>query len=120
MSSNSAWGGAGLEDPSKPLDSDAPVSVSPPPAEDPPFGGLEVLKIGLLIFVVPIMMAPSLVVIAQQLLYPPLTLAGVAPTPWVSLGPLCLWCRVVALHPIAIPRSRFRHTFWRAVRPDPP
>ena len=116
MSSNSAWGGPGLEDPSKPLASDAPASASPPPAEDPPFGGLEVLKIGLLIFVVPIMMAPFLVVIAQKLFYPQLTFAAVATKPWILLGPQFVWFAVVALLLIDYSKSRFHQTLWRAVR----
>jgi membrane protease YdiL (CAAX protease family) len=120
MSSNSGWSGPGLEDLSKPLASDGPSNaispkVSPPPAENPPFSGVDVLQVGLLIFVVPIILAPFVVVLVQKLLYPHLSFAAVALKPWVLLGPQFLWFAVVALFLIDYTKARFHQTLWQAV-----
>jgi uncharacterized protein len=116
MSSNSGLSGPGLEDLSKPLAGDAPINVNPPPAENPPFRGLEVLQIGLLIFVVPVIISPFLVVIAQKLFYRPLTFAAVAMKPWVLLGPQFVWFAVVALFLIDYSKTKFHQSLWQAIR----
>src|SRR5947209_5883621 len=63
----------------------APNSAGPPPPENPPFGGVDVIQIGLLLFVVPIILAPFLIVIVQKFLYPQLSFGAVALKPWVLL-----------------------------------
>jgi membrane protease YdiL (CAAX protease family) len=116
MSSNSGWSEPGPEDNPKPLASEVFPNASPLPAENPPFGGLEVLQIGLLIFVVPIIVSPFLVVLAQKLFYIQLTFAAVAMKPWVLLGPQFVWFAVVALFLIDYSKTRFHQTLWQAIR----
>jgi len=116
MSSNSGCTEPGLEGLSKPLAGDAPPTVGTQPAENPPFGGLEVLQIGLLIFVVPIIISPGLVLVAQKLFYRPLTFAQVAMKPWVLLGPQFVWFAVIALFLIDYSKMKFHQTLWQAIR----
>jgi membrane protease YdiL (CAAX protease family) len=115
MSSNSGWSEPDPENSSPLLASGAPPPLSAPPAENPPFGGVEVLQVGLLIFVVPIIFSPLVVVLVQKLLYPQLSFAAVALKPWVLLGPQFLWFAVVALFLIDFTKARFHQTLWQAV-----
>jgi hypothetical protein len=73
MSSNSGWSAPSTENAPDPLIPSPPPNLSVPPAENPPFGGIEVLQIGLLMFVVPIVAAPFIVVLVQKFFYPHLT-----------------------------------------------
>src|SRR5215475_5533279 len=114
MSAN--FPGSGPDD-----ESPVPLPPSPPPEarplpENPPFGGVEVLQIGLLMFVVPLLLAPFLVVLAQRYLYPQLSLTAVATKPWILLVPQFAWFGVIALYLIDYTKSRFDQTLWQAVR----
>src|SRR3954470_21110811 len=116
MSSNSGWSGPGLEnspDSSLPI---APPHLSAPPAENPPFGGIDVLQIGLLMFVVPIVAAPFVVVLVQKFLYPHLSFGQVALKPWVLLAPQFIWFAAVALFLLDYTKAKFRQTLWQAIR----
>jgi uncharacterized protein len=93
----------------------APV-VSSSPREDPPFSGIEVAQIGLLLFVVPVLAAPFLVILVQKLLYPKLSFTAVELKPWVLLGPQFVWFAVVALYLLDYAKSRFHQTLWQAIR----
>jgi membrane protease YdiL (CAAX protease family) len=115
MSSNSGWSGPEQEN------SPAPIVSSPAPVisaavENPPFGGTEVLKIGLLLFVVPVIVSPFLVVIAQKVFYPQLTFQTVALKPWILLAPQFIWFAIIALFLIDYVRAKFHQTLWQAVR----
>ncbi len=114
MSSNSAWGAP--EDPSKPLPSETPPNLSPPAPENPPFGGVEVIQIGLLMFVVPIIASPFIVVLVQKVLYPNLTFAQVALKPWVLLAPQFIWFAAVAIFLLDYMKAKFHQSLWRAIR----
>lgn len=116
MSSNSGWSGPDFENPSDPPASVAPQNLIAPPAENPPFGGVEVLQIGLLMFVVPIVAAPFVVVVVQKFLFPHLTFAQVALKPWVLLAPQFIWFAVVALFLLDYTRAKFHQTLWQTVR----
>jgi uncharacterized protein len=115
MSSNSGWSEPKPENSSPLISSGAPPTLSAPPAENPPFSGVDVLQVGLLIFVVPVIFSPFVVVLAQKLLYPQLSFAAVALKPWVLLGPQFLWFAVVALFLIDYTKTRFHQTLWQAV-----
>jgi hypothetical protein len=115
MSSNSGWSGPGLENPSKSLDSEAP-NTSRALAEDPPFGGLDVLQIGLLIFVAPIIASAFLVVIIQKIWYPQLSIQAVQAKPWLVLGPQLVWFAMVTLFLIDYSKVRFHESLWQAIR----
>jgi membrane protease YdiL (CAAX protease family) len=116
MSSNSGWSGPGLENPPDPATIVPAQPLSTPPAENPPFGGIEVLQIGLLMFVVPIIAAPFIVVIVQKFLYHALTFTQVAAKPWVLLAPQFIWFAVVALFLIDYMKSKFHQSLWQAIR----
>ena len=116
MSSNPGWSGPDLENTTDPLPVPAPSNLSVPPAENPPFGGVEVLQIGLLMFVAPIIAAPFVVVIVQKTVYQHLSFAQVALKPWVLLAPQFIWFAVVALFLIGYTKSKFHQTLWQAIR----
>jgi len=116
MSSNSGWGGPGLENSPDPAPTVAPKPLSASPAENPPFGGLEVLQIGLLMFVVPIIAAPFIVVLVQKLFYSHLSFMQVGSKPWVLLAPQFIWFAVVALFLLEYAKSKFHQTLWQAIR----
>lgn len=116
MSSNSGWSGPSLENPPNPPPAVAPQPLSTPPAENPPFGGIEVLQIGLLMFVVPIIAAPFVVVLVQKFRYPHLSFVQVGAKPWVLLAPQFIWFAVVALFLIDYTKSKFHQTLWQAIR----
>jgi uncharacterized protein len=115
MTLNSGWSGPGLENPLEPLDSEAP-NTSRALAEDPPFGGLDVLQIGLLIFVAPIIASAFLVVIIQKIWYPQLSIQAVQAKPWLVLGPQLVWFVMVTLFLIDYSKVRFHQSLWQAIR----
>ncbi|HEY7354109.1 MAG TPA: type II CAAX endopeptidase family protein [Terriglobales bacterium] len=99
----------------------APVENRPtpepnPPPENPPFGGVEVLQIGLLMFVVPIIVAPFFVLLLHKLLYPQLSLTQIALKPWVLLGPQFVWFTIIALFLVDYIKVKFHQSLWQAVR----
>ena len=116
MSSNSGCSAPRDENAPDPLMSETPTNLSAPPVEDPPFGGIEVLQIGLLMFLVPIIAAPFVVVLAQKFLFPHLSFAQVALKPWVLLAPQFIWFAVVALFLLDYTRAKFHQSLWQAVR----
>lgn len=99
-----------------------PVSSEPPPqfvrapAENPPFGGVEVVRIGVLMFVVPIILAPFLVLLLQKVFYPKLPIGVVATKPWVILGPQFVWYGFIALFLLDYIPAKFHQSLWKAVR----
>jgi uncharacterized protein len=96
-----------------------PLPASPiyeGPGENPPFSGWDVTKIGLLMFMVPLLIEPFVVVGAQKILYPPLSIPDVAHKPWVILGPQFVWFAVVAVYLVLSAKRRFRQTLWRAIQ----
>jgi len=116
MSSNLGWSAPRDENATDPLTSETPPNLSAPPVEDPPFGGIEVLQIGLLMFLVPMVAAPFVVVLVQKFLFPHLSFAQVALKPWVLLAPQFIWFAVVALFLLDYTRAKFHQSLWQAVR----
>ncbi|MBO0910312.1 MAG: CPBP family intramembrane metalloprotease [Acidobacteria bacterium] len=74
------------------------------------------LQIGVLMFVAPSLLAPFLIVLAQRLFYPQLTVIAVASKPWILLGPQFVWFGVMAWFLLDYTKSRFHQTLWQAVR----
>ena len=112
---DSGWSGLEQHDASTPLSDTTPPQSPPIPAENPPFNGSEVLQIGLLMFVVPIILSPFLVVIAQKFLYPQLSFTAVAMKPWILLGPQFVWFALIALFLLDYSRAKFQQSLWQAV-----
>ena len=113
--SNSGWSGPGPENAPDPLTVGAAPSLNAA-AENPPFGGVQVLQIGLLMFLVPVLAAPFVVLLSQKLVYPYLSFAQVATKPWVLLGPQFVWFAIVALFLVDYSKARFHQTLWQAIR----
>ncbi len=116
MSSNPGWG---QPEPANTTE----IQQGPPPSpphnsaeENPPFGAGEVLQIGLLLFVVPIVLSPFLVLLVQKVFYPKLSFGAVALKPWVLLTPQFVWFAIVALYLMEYARNRFHESLWQAVR----
>jgi membrane protease YdiL (CAAX protease family) len=116
MSSNSGWGLPSSENAPDPLTSETPPNLSAPPVEDPPFGGIEVLQIGLLIFIVPIIASAFLVVFIQKIWYPQLSIQAVQSKPWLLLGPQLVWFALVTVFLIDYSKARFHQSLWQAIR----
>lgn len=66
-------------------------------------------------FVVPIILSPFLVVIAQKFLYPELSFTAVALKPWILLGPQFVWFALIALFLLDYSRAKFGQSLWQAV-----
>lgn len=113
MSVNSGWNGP-EEEHSPPAE--ASPRLSRVPSENPPFNGTEVLQIGILMFVVPVVLAPFLVVLLQKFFYPKLSMTAIALKPWVILGPQFVWFALVALFLIDYTKAKFHQSLWRAIR----
>jgi membrane protease YdiL (CAAX protease family) len=120
MSLDSGWSAPSTENAPGPLIPSPPPNLSAPPVENPPFGGIEVLQIGLLMFVVPIVAAPFIVVLVQKFFYPHLSFMQVGSKPWVLLAPQFIWFAVVALFLLDYTKWKFHQTLWQAIRWDWP
>jgi membrane protease YdiL (CAAX protease family) len=88
--------------------------VSPP--ENPPFSGWDVTKLGLLLFLVPALIEPFVVLFAQKKFYPQLSFGDVTHKPWVILAPQFAWFAVVAVYLIVSAERRFGQSLWSAMR----
>lgn len=86
-----------------------------PPAENPPFGGKEVAQIGILMFVLPVLLLPFLVVLIRTIWFPQLSTQAVAEKPWVALGPQFIWFAAVAWFLVDYAKARFHQTLWQAI-----
>src|SRR5258708_31156035 len=117
MSLNSGWPEANQETVSPPTAPQPAFSSSHQAApENPPFSGWDVAKIGLLMFVVPVLASPFVIVLAQNFFSRQSPFAEVAQKPWVLLAPQFLWFAVVALYLISFMKARFGQTLWEAIR----
>jgi membrane protease YdiL (CAAX protease family) len=99
------------------VSSDPPIT--PPayvPPENPPFSGWDVTKIGFLLFLVPVVIEPFVVVFAQKIFYPQLGIPDVAHKAWVILGPQFVWFAIVALYLVFSANRRFHQSLWSAIR----
>jgi membrane protease YdiL (CAAX protease family) len=111
---NSSWSGPGEESLSSPPASPPPEAQKLP--ENPPFSVVEVLRIGVLMFVVPMFLAPFFVILVHWFFYPRLSLTAVASKPWILLGSQLAWYGVIAWFLIDYAKSRFQQSLWKAVR----
>lgn len=113
MSSDLGWSGPENEE-TPPTNNPVPELKAAPP-EDPPFNGVEVLQIGLLTFLAPVIIAPFVVVIAQKVFYPQLPFTAVAMKPWILLGPQFVWFALIALFLLDYSKAKFHQSLWQAV-----
>src|SRR4051812_31515163 len=120
MSWNSVWRAPSNKNAPAPLAPSPPPNLSVAAVEEPPFGGIEVLQIGLLIFVVPIIASAFLVVLIQKIWYPQVSIQEVQAKPWFLLGPQLVWFALVGLFLIDYSKARFNQSLWQAIRWDWP
>lgn len=117
MVSNSEWpqiapdGATGLAEPSLRSNNSG---------ENPPWTGWEVTGIAFLMFVVPVLLAPFVVLASQKLFYPQSSFKEVGLHPGIALGLQFVWFAVVAIYLFSIARGRYHQTLWRAIRWDWP
>ena len=111
MSSNSQWTG--------------PTLPAPPPAgrfgiadgsENPPWNGWDVLRIGVMMFVVPYLLIPVTAIVAQRLFYRGMPWVTVAEKPWVALSTQFAWYAVVAAYMVMFVEVTFGQSFWSSIR----
>src|ERR1700757_1061302 len=110
MSTNSEW----PEGAAPPVP--APVVANPASSENPPWSGWDVLRIGLVMFVVPYVILPVVAVVAQKIFFRSLSITDVAQKPWIALGTQFAWYLVVAAYMIMFVEGKLHQGFWPAIR----
>jgi hypothetical protein len=84
--------------------------------ENPPWTGWDVLRLALIMFVVPYLLIPGAVVIAQKTVYHNLNFMQVAQKPWIALCTQFGWYVVVAFYMVMFVEGTYRQRFWDAIR----
>ncbi|MBV9341910.1 MAG: CPBP family intramembrane metalloprotease [Acidobacteria bacterium] len=111
MSSSSEWPGPAT-----------PAAPQPGPygidyrSEDPPWNGWDVLRLGIMMFVVPYLLIPVTAIVAQRLFYRGLPWVTVAEKPWVALSTQFSWYVVVAAYMVMFVEATFGQRFWSSIR----
>ena len=114
MSLNPEWPeGAAPTTPASPAASEAIVAA---PSENPPWSGWDVLRIGLVMFVVPYVILPIVAVVMQKIFFRSLSIMDVAQKPWIALGTQFAWYVVVAAYMIMFVEGKLHQRFWPAIR----
>ncbi len=87
-----------------------------PQLENPPWNGWDVVRLALILFVVPYLLIPVAVLLAQKTLYRNLTFMDVAHKPWVLLCTQFAWYVVVAFYMVMFVEGTYRQRFQDAIR----
>jgi membrane protease YdiL (CAAX protease family) len=124
MSSNSEWPEAApdpatvLSSPEAPPLSAETVSntVFGTAVENPVWGGWDVFKIGLLMFVAPYLVIPITALIAQKTIYRGLPWLTVAQKPGIALSTQLGWYVLVAIYMVMFVEGQFHQDFWNSIR----
>lgn len=123
MSLNSEWpeGAPPNSPPIPPSDGTIPIAPSDATTtstatENPPWTGWDVLRIGLLMFVVPYLIIPIVALIVQKTFYRGLGIVEVAQKPWVALTSQFGWYVVIAAYMITFVEGTYHQRFWPAIR----
>jgi CAAX protease family protein len=104
-----------------PPESTQPGAPGPPePIENPPWNGWDALRIGLMMFVVPYLLIPVVVLAAQKLLYRNMSFMDVAHKPWIALVTQFAWYVAIAFYMVIFVEGTYRQRFWNAIRWDWP
>ena len=114
MNSNSGWPEAPPQTADLAATEQAPVAKQP--AENPPWNGWDVTRIGVLMFVVPYLIIPITALIAQQVFYRGLPWLTVAQKPWIALSTQFGWYAVIAVYMIMFVEGKFHRSFWELKR----
>ncbi|HZP16484.1 MAG TPA: type II CAAX endopeptidase family protein [Terriglobales bacterium] len=111
MSSNAGWPEAAP--PSAPVEQ---LPFSSAAIENPPWNGWDVLRIGLLMFVVPYLVIPVVALGVQKLFYPGVPFMEVAQKPWLALSTQFAWYGVIAFYMVLFVEGTYRQRFWTSIR----
>lgn len=87
-----------------------------PPLENPPWSGWDVLRLALILFVVPYLLIPVAVLVAQKTIYRNMPFMDVAHKPWISLCTQFGWYVLVTFYMVMFVEGTFRQRFWDAIR----
>ena len=93
-----------------------PFPENSPSGENPPWSGWDVTGIAFLMFIVPVLLAPFVVLIAQKLFYQHATFKEVASHPGIALGLQFGWFAIVAVYLFFLAPARYHQTLWSAIR----
>jgi uncharacterized protein len=113
MASDSQW---------PPVAADTPPQLAQPSpennhsGENPPWSGWDVTGIAFLMFIVPVLLAPFVVLIAQKLVYKHDTFKEVASHPGIALSLQFGWFAIVAIYLLVLAQRRYHQTLWSAIR----
>ena len=96
------------------------IAPAPQPIENPPWNGWDVFRIALMMFVVPYLLIPVVVLVAQKTVYRSLSFMDVAHKPWILLATQFGWYVVVAFYMVMFVEGTYKRRFWDAIRWDWP
>jgi membrane protease YdiL (CAAX protease family) len=92
-------------------------SPTKPPPENPPWSGGDVVRLGLIQFVIPfLVIVPFAVLLAQKTLYRGLTFVQVGQKIWIALCTQFVWYLIVAVYMVMFVEGTYRQSFWQAIR----
>lgn len=117
MDSNSDWPDSGIA-PASPEIANSQIAPehSVTPAENPPWGGWDVLRICLLTFAPPYVLLPIVGLIVQKLFYRGVPWLTVAQKPWIALSTQFGWYVVMAIYMVMFVEGKFHQRFGNAIR----
>lgn len=122
MPSDSQWPPVAADAPPPAAQEPTPPQATPPfpennpSGENPPWSGWDVTGIAFLMFIVPVLLAPFVVLIAQKLFYQHATFKEVASHPGIALGLQFGWFAIVAVYLFFLAPARYHQTLWSAIR----
>lgn len=114
MDSNSGFPEAGPE--IVPLAADQQLPAPRPSSQEPPWSGWDVMRIGLLLFVLPFLVVPFVALAAKHIFYPSIPWLTVAQKPWIALTTQFAWYIGILTYMIMFVEGRFRRPFWEAIQ----
>jgi len=115
MSSDSGWPNANPEV-VQVIEVTPQLPASPDPVENPPWSGRQVAWIGFMLFVMPVVIAPIVLIVVQKVFYKQMSFGEVAQKPWLILAPQFLWFAIMVFYMIGYVEGRFHQGFWSAIR----
>ena len=113
MSTNSEWPQGAPPAPPPVPTSELATSQS---SENPPWGGWDVLRIALLMFLLPYIVLPVVALIVEKRFYPGMPIGDVLQKPWLLLSTQFAMYLVVLAYMIMFVESRFHQQFWPTIR----
>jgi membrane protease YdiL (CAAX protease family) len=114
MDSNSGFPETGPESASLTVDPALPVQAASP--LEPPWNGWDVIRIGLLLFVLPFLVVPFVALAAKHIFYPSVPWLTVAQKPWIALTTQFFWYIGILIYMVLFVEGKFHRRFWEAMQ----